>query len=227
MYVPYALQLYFQQLRPLISCAAEDGPVVAHLLLNHVEENLRSHELSHRIRTFCSTIAMLRNCGFVHFSAMLGAMVSFNIRTAALNHMVIATDPALVTEEQATAIGCELMCIVLERSGSALALDNFVQVYAALRTMSRKYPWFVPLLKTVLMRRAAASSKTGAVQRVQKRLSRPGADNSDLPQQILCPQSFDAVVRTLVIWSQPASAKLGIARSCLKPSCSDSLTFAL
>jgi hypothetical protein len=130
--------------------------------------------------------------------------------------MVIATDPALVTEEQATAIGCELMCIVRERSGSALALDNFVQVYAALRTMSRKFPWFVPMLKTVLMRRAAASSKTGAVQRVQRvqrRLSRPGEDNSNLPQQILCPQSFDAVVRTLVIWSQPESAKLSIARS--------------
>ena len=153
---------------------------------------------------------MLRDCGFVHFSAMLGAMVSFNIRTATLDHMVIATDPALVTDVQAAAIGRELMCIVCERPG-ALALDNFVQVYAALRTMSRKFPWFVPMLKTVLMRRAAASSKTGAVQRVQRRLSRPGEDNSNLPQQILCPQSFDAVVRTLVIWSQPESAKLSIA----------------
>ena len=150
-------------------------------------------------------MAMLRDCGFVHFSAMLAAMVSFNIRTATLDHMVIATDPALVSEEQATFIGRELMCIVCERPG-AVALDNFVQVYAALRTMSREYPWFVPMVKTVLMHQAAASSKTGAVQR---RLSRPGGDNSILPQQ----QSFDAVVRTLVIWSQPESAKLSIARS--------------
>ncbi len=146
---------------------------------------------------------MLRDCGFVHFSAMLAAMVSFNIRT--IDHMVMASDPALVTEEQATFIGRELMCIVCERPGAA-ALDNFVQVYAALRTMSREYPWFVPMVKTVLMRQAAASSKTGAVQR---RLSRSGGDNAILPQQ----QSFDAVVRTLVIWSQPESAKLSIARS--------------
>jgi hypothetical protein len=148
-------------------------------------------------------MAMLRNCGFVHFSAMLGAMVSFNIRTVALDHMVIASDPALVTEEQATALGRELMGIVCERPGSALALDNFVHLCAALRTMSRKNPWFVPMLKTVLMRQTAASSKNGAVQR---RLSRPGGDNSILPQKILRRQSFDAVVRTLVIWSQPESA---------------------
>ena len=197
MSVPGSLQLYFQQLRPLTECAADDGPVVGHLLLNVVERASGSaKELPHRIRRFCQQVAMLRDCGFPLFSAMLRALVSFDIRSAGPEHLAVAADPALMTEEHATAVGRMLMSAVCEQPGNAFVVDNFVLVYAALRTMKQKFPWFVPMLKTIILRRGVATSQMDTRQRLSRLGTLSGHGNAIAPQQVSCQQSFDLVVRT-------------------------------
>jgi hypothetical protein len=196
--VPGSLQLYFQQLRPLTECAADDGPVVGHLLLNMVERASGSaKELPHRIRRFCQQVAMLRDCGFPLFSAMLRALVSFDIRSGP-DHLAVAAEPALITEEQATAVGRMLMSAVCEQPGNAFVVDNFVLVYAALRTMKQKFPWFVPMLKTITLRRlgGVATSQMDTRQRLSRLGTLFGHGNAIAPQQVSCQQSFDLVVRT-------------------------------
>ena len=68
MQVPESLQRYFQQIRPLRACDAEDGRIVGHMVESKSKE---AHSLVFAIRGFVNRTAMLRESGFRHIGGML------------------------------------------------------------------------------------------------------------------------------------------------------------
>jgi hypothetical protein len=107
--VPQGLQAYFQTIRPIVKCDAEDGRVVGQLLLDHLV-NTKPKDPARAIREFVNRMAMLRECGFGHIGAMLVAMLVVNTlsnsergRSAAVQ--LAAQGPASVTVAQAIALG--------------------------------------------------------------------------------------------------------------------------
>jgi hypothetical protein len=97
-------QRYFQQLRPLSECDAEDGRMLGHMLVDLVES--KPNDLAHAIRTFVNCTAMLRECSFCHIGAMLVRLLNADAPAGADDAAaIVALSPSTVTEQQASAIG--------------------------------------------------------------------------------------------------------------------------
>jgi len=126
-----SLQQYFQHIKPLTACDAEDGRIAGQLLLEVVKRT--SKDLAHAIRTFTHCTTMLRECGFRHIGAMLVHLLAADAddevrpdkdeersaptRTAmrrAPDVANVALTPSSVTEKQATAIGSVIACPKLD-----------------------------------------------------------------------------------------------------------------
>jgi hypothetical protein len=71
-------QRYFQQIRPVAKCDAEDGRVVGHMLHDLVSSNPK--DPARAIREFADRTAMLRDCGFAHIGGMLARLLSANVQ---------------------------------------------------------------------------------------------------------------------------------------------------
>jgi hypothetical protein len=171
--------LYFQQLRPLAKCTAEDGDTVGHLIMELVES--KPKDLAHEIRKFANCMAMLRECGF-RIGAFLVALTSpdhtkiasQNIR---INVGALPENPAAVSEEQAAAIGMNLVATIGQPPVAAAAVREAVELSSVLRTMRSRYDWFVPMLAVLLVQAAHHRRSTSA-----KRLSslvRPSLDATE------------------------------------------------
>ncbi len=176
--VPATLLEYFQQVRPLAKCDAEDGRVVGLMLVDLVNSNPK--DLPHAIREFTYRTAMLRNCGFAHIGDMLVRLVSTDVHggsdddTTAVPSQTVATaavvsilapsthgdlehtlqqeaacDPASVTVEQAAAIGSMVARSLRSAHIPATALRKVVNKFTVLRTMKSSYVWFVPMLEVL------------------------------------------------------------------------------
>ncbi len=176
--VPATLLEYFQQVRPLAKCDAEDGRVVGLMLVDLVNSNPK--DLPHAIREFTYRTAMLRNCGFAHIGDMLVRLLSTDVHggsdddTTAGPSQTVATaavvsilapsthgdlehtpqqeaacDPASVTVEQAAAIGSMVARSLRSAHIPAMALRKVVNKYAVLRTMKSSYVWFVPMMEVL------------------------------------------------------------------------------
>ena len=76
--VPSTLQRYFQQVRPLAKCDAEDGRIVGLMLVDLASSNPK--DLPRAIREFADRTAMLRDCGFAHIGEMLAQLLSANVQ---------------------------------------------------------------------------------------------------------------------------------------------------
>jgi hypothetical protein len=181
--VPSTQQLYFQQVRPLSKCDAEDGRVVGHMLVDLVSSNPK--DLPHAIREFAYRTAMLRDCGFAHIGDMLARLLSTDVHsgsdddTRAIPSPTVATaavgsilapsthgdsehmpqqgaacDPASVTVEQAAAIGSMVARSLRAAQMPATALRKVVNTSAVLRTMKSSYVWFVPMLEVLTAHKA-------------------------------------------------------------------------
>ena len=185
------MQRYFQQIRPIEKCNAEDGRVVGHML--HDLASSKPKDLARSIREFAHRTAMLRECGFAHIGDMLVAMLAAGDLLAAnvhtmehMPHEDAAGDPAFATAEQATALGCVL-------AAPASALQQVVGAHSILRTMKTRHAWFVPMLEILLALPEAVDSHRP--DRV-KRLSASVAPQA--PVDVSKPNfSFDSVVRSL------------------------------
>ncbi len=68
-------QRYFQQVRPLSKCGAEDGRVVGRLLVDAAAAVGNATELARTVRVFAHRTAMLRECGFRDIGTMLGRLL--------------------------------------------------------------------------------------------------------------------------------------------------------
>ncbi len=134
---------YFQMVRPLSECGAEDGRVVGRMLIELVQKQPKYP--AHAIRIFANRIAMLRECGFRHIGAMLARLLSVDARGGPDEDAIItAPNPSSVTETQATAIGSAI-ALGARRS----RLPATVKSNAVLRAMKSEYVWFVPMLEVL------------------------------------------------------------------------------
>ena len=146
-------QRYFQQVRPLADCDAEDGRVVGRLLVELVEGNLK--DLAHAIRDFVYRTAMLRDCGLRHIGAMLVRVLSADSRCGPDDSAIVSRSPSSVTEKQAVAIGSAIASRVHRSHVPATALQNVVKSLVVLQAMNSDHAWFVPMLEVLTAHKAA------------------------------------------------------------------------
>ncbi len=161
--VPTTMQRYFQQIRPIARCDAEDGRVVGRMLHDLVSSEPK--DLAGAVREFAHRTAMLRECSLAHIGDMLARLLSADVRgkpdrTSAIPSAPVPTtavglDPSSLTEEQAVAIGTAIVLSVREADMPAAGLKRVVKLHAVLRAMNSKYVWFAPMLETIMAHKAA------------------------------------------------------------------------
>jgi hypothetical protein len=177
--VPSTLQRYFQQVRPLAKCDAEDGRIVGLMLVDLASSNPK--DLPRAIREFAYRTAMLRDCGFAHIGDMLARLLGADVQsgpdddTTAIPSILApsthgdsehtpqqdaACDPASVKVEQAAAIGSMVARSLRSAHMPATALRKVVNKYAVLRTMTSSYVWFVPMLEVLTVHKAKQARRS-------------------------------------------------------------------
>ena len=135
----YILQVYFQQVRPLSECDAEDGRIVGYMLLDLVQGNRK--DLAHAVRTFVNRAAMLRECGFCHIDAMLTCLLCATAQRGPADAPA-SIDPSSMTELQAAAIGRAIASSVHGSHAPIEALKKVVESHAVLGIMRSRFAWF-------------------------------------------------------------------------------------
>ena len=147
---PATMQRYFQQIRPLAECDAQDGQRVGQLLIDLV--NGKPKELPHAICEFANQTTMLRDSGFVHIGDMLVAILAADAHSGSryAPHEDATRNPALVTAEQATAIGGELAASVHSSNEPVTAVHRFVDSHSILHVMKMRHAWLVPMLEVLV-----------------------------------------------------------------------------
>ena len=163
MQVPQSVQRYFQQIRPLSACDAEDGRIVGRMLKKLVES--KPKDLAHAIRTFANNTAMLRESGFRHIGVMLEHLLTADAPGGAVSDSVIvALDPSSVMKKHAIAIGGVIASSVGRSHAPGTALKMIVESHPVLRAVTLGHVWFVPMLE-VLTAREVASRRSLFVRR--------------------------------------------------------------
>jgi hypothetical protein len=202
------MQRYFQQIRPIEKCAAEDGRVVGHMLHDLVSR--KPKDLPRAIREFAHRTAMLRECGLAHIGDMLARLLSADVQaksydgTSAIPSAPVPTtavglDPSSLTAEQAIAIGA---AIVHEAEMPATGLKRVVKSHAVLRAMNSKYLWFAPMLETIMAHKAAVPRGSLLMKRLSSSIvsvaPRDAASSADGAQEESGFSSVVTVPRTTV-----------------------------
>ena len=202
--VPTTLQRYFQQIRPIEKCAAEDGRVVGHMLHDLVSS--KPKDLPRAIREFAHRTAMLRECGLAHIGDMLARLLSADVqgkpdRTSSIPSAPVPTtavglDPSSLTEEQAVAIGAAIVLSVREADMPATGLKRAVNSHAVLRAMSLKCVWFAPMLETIMAHKAAEPRGSLSMKRLSSSMAsvapKDAASSADGAEE---ESAFNSVVR--------------------------------
>ncbi len=184
---------YFQQLRALGKCDADDGRIVGQMLVELIKS--KPKDLAHAIQTFVNRTTMLRECSFRHIGAMLTRLLSPDAQGGSDNAAAILNrDPSSLMEEQATAIGSAIASSVRQSHVPVTAVRHAVQSHAVLRAMKSTYVWFVPMLEAVavgnsesrrtLMKRLSsiATAEVPTVAPNDATSSADGADNEEFNQ---------------------------------------------
>ena len=202
--MPTTVQRYFQQIRPIARCDAEDGRVVGHMLHDLVSS--KPKDLPRAVREFAHRTAMLRECGLAHIGDMLARLLSADVRgkpdgTSAIPSAPVPTtavglDPSSLTEEQAVAIGAAIVSSVREADMPATGLKRAVKIHAVLRAMKSKYVWFAPMLETIMAHTAAEPRGSLLMKRWSSRVTfmapRDAASSADGAEE---EGGFNSVVR--------------------------------
>jgi hypothetical protein len=204
------IQRYFQQIRQIAQCDAEDGNIVGHMLLDLSRR--KSKDLPPAIREFVNHTAMLRGCGFAHIGDMLARLLAADVQadvqagpeedttatpSAPVPTAAVGLDPLSLTKEQAIAIGTAIVFSFREHDVPAAGLKRVVKSHAALRAMESEYAWFVPMLEVILARKAAGPRRsTYLMKRLHSSISSVApskeASNADGADE---ESSFSPVVR--------------------------------
>ncbi len=189
--MPQLLQAYFQKVRPVRKCDAEDGRIVAQMLLDLVDS--KPKDLAHAIREFANVTAMLRECSCAHMGELLTSMlVAVNAlsNSSGVAVRLAAQDPAHVTAEEAAALGGMLAARARSSHGSAVAVVQAVDSHPALCTARAQHAWFVPMLEVLLVPPEAAESRQFGIARRLSAIVTPQA-TAHAPSNT----DFDSVVR--------------------------------
>ena len=155
MQVPQSVQRYFQQIRPLSACDAEDGRIVGRMLKDLVES--KPKDLAHAIRTFANNTAMLRESGFRHIGVMLEHLLTADAPGGAVSDSaIVALDPSSVMKKHAIAIGGVIASSVGRSHAPGTALKMIVESHPVLRAVTLGHVWFVPMLEVLTAREVAS-----------------------------------------------------------------------
>jgi hypothetical protein len=147
--------MYFQSVKPLNACDAEDGRVVGHMLMREVTSK-KQHELDSAVGTLVAQTAMLRDAGFSHLGILLSAIVSdvpesdsadFPDETSPT--AAVSEDPRSVSETEALAMGRSFRPVLLRSITPLAAASGFIHTYTALETLSQAASWFRPMMEVV------------------------------------------------------------------------------
>jgi len=159
-----SLQSYFQHIRPLSECNAEDGQLVGRLLIDLVDSKPKN--LAKAIRTFANRTAMLRECCLNHIGVMLTHLLSAEPQDDSDDVAAItAVSPSTVTERQAAAIGSAIASSVRRSHVPARAVQKVVRSIAVLRAMKSGYAWFDPMLEVLTASKRAKAHRSTFVKR--------------------------------------------------------------
>ncbi len=162
----YDQQRYFQHVRPLSECDADDGRIVGHMLLDLVQR--RPKDPVHAIRTFVNRTAMLRECGFRHIGAMLAQLLNANAAQGGPDHRATTVElsPSAATEQQAAAMGSAIASSTRRSHVPVTALKKVLQSHAVLRALNASYVWFVPMLEVLTAHEAAELRRSSWMKRL-------------------------------------------------------------
>jgi hypothetical protein len=206
--VPSTQQLYFQQVRPLSKCDAEDGRVVGHMLVDLVSSNPK--DPARAIREFADRTAMLRGCGFAYIGDMLARLLRADVQgrpddeTTAIPSTpvtvadVVGPNRLALTEKQAIAIGCAIASCVRQAHALAAGLNKVVKSHGTLQAMKSEYVWFMPMLEVIMAHKVAHSrgSVTVAMNRLRSIISPVASSDVALHADAADEESgFSSVVR--------------------------------
>jgi hypothetical protein len=159
-----SLQSYFQHIRPLSECDAEDGQLVGRLLIDLVDSKPKN--LAQAIRTFANRTAMLRECCLNHIGVMLAHLLSAEPQDDSGDAAAItAVSPSMVTEQQAATIGSAIASSVRRSHVPARAVQKVVRSIAVLRAMKSGYAWFDPMLEVLTASKRAKARRSTFVKR--------------------------------------------------------------
>jgi hypothetical protein len=161
-------QDYFQSIRPLSACDAEDGRIVGRMLKDLVER--KPKDLAHSVREFVCRTEMLRKCGFRFISAMLTCLLIPEDPDPEAGSdgdaPITALDRSSVTENQAIAIGRAIAQSVRRSHVPATAVRKVVNSHAVLRAMKSDFVWFVPMLEVLVAQRSVDSGRSTLMRRL-------------------------------------------------------------
>jgi hypothetical protein len=202
--VPTTLQRYFQQIRPIAKCDAEDGRVVGHMLYDLASSEPK--DLAGAVREFAHRTAMLRECSLAHIGDMLARLLSADVRgqpdrtraipSAPVPTTAVGLDPSSLTEEQAVAIGAAIALSVREADMPATGLKRVVKSHAVLRAMKSEYVWFAPMLETIMAHKAAEPRGSLSMKRLSSSMAsvapKDAASSADGAEE---ESAFNSVVR--------------------------------
>ena len=167
-----SLQTYFQHLRPLNRCDADDGRIVGRLLMELVDSNPK--DLAQAIRTFAHRTTMLRECGFRRIAAMLERLLCTDTEHAPDSDAAIAAlSPSSATEKQASAIGRVIVSSIRRSHEPATALREVLNSHAVLRAMESGFAWFVPMVEVLVAQKVAKSRRSTVMRRLSSLVTRP------------------------------------------------------
>ncbi len=164
-------QVYFQSIRPLSACDAEDGRAVGRLLLDLVERQPK--DLARSIREFVCRTEMLRMCGFRFIDRMLTCLLIPDPEAGPDGDVPITTlDRSSVTVKQAIAIGGAIAQSVRRSHVPATAVRKVVNSHAVLRAMNSDFVWFVPMLEVLVAPKVAKSGRSTVMRRLSSLVKR-------------------------------------------------------
>jgi hypothetical protein len=187
------MQRYFQQIRPLSACDAEDGRIVGRMLKDLVES--KPKHLAHAIRTFANNTAMLRVSGFRHIGVMLEHLLTADASGGAVNDAAIAAlDPSLLTEKQAIAIGSAIASSVHQAQTLAAGLKKVIKSYAVLQAMKSEHAWFVPMLEVLTVHKAKQARRSTLGKRLRSIVAAEAPSSSVEADEADEESSFSSVV---------------------------------
>ena len=153
--LPYRLQTYFAQIRPIGDCTAEDGEFIGHMLMDAALQAAKAKR-KEAVATFFSRTAMLREAPMANLATMLQSMIS-NESHSILAGDVATQDPAHLTAADAEAIGDGITSIRRVHFAPTKAVQEVFAQYAALRVTAQLCPWFEPMLTVIITRLMEAS----------------------------------------------------------------------
>jgi hypothetical protein len=154
MALPYMLQGYFAQIRPIDDCTAKDGAFIGHMMMNAALKASKARR-AEVVAAFISRTAMLREAPLANLHAILQSMICKDGHNLMASN-VATQDLAQLTMADARTIGDGITAIRRSHMVPAKAVAEVLAKYAVLQATAHQCAW--PMLATTFARLMAVST---------------------------------------------------------------------